>query len=78
MRRDGSGSALREVGSCAWRSRSRSRRRINGGKRKDRQKSKIEAVGSVASNSEMRSASCLSIIGRGSFRKGASHAEGLS
>ena len=65
MRRDESGSTLREVGSCAQRSRSRSRQRINGGKHKDRQKSKMEAVGSVASNSEMRSAACLSIIGRG-------------
>ena len=40
VRRDGSGSALRRVGSCARRSRSRSRRGISGDKRKDRQRSK--------------------------------------
>ena len=40
MRRDGSGSALRGVGSCARRSQSRSRRGISGDKRKDGQRSK--------------------------------------
>ena len=40
MRRDGSGSALRGVGSCPRSSRSRSRRGIGGDKRKDRQRPK--------------------------------------